>query len=52
MRDLEERLQKALGTKVRLHIKDAQAGRIEIDYHSLDELDRLIARFLGTEATE
>jgi ParB family chromosome partitioning protein len=52
VRDLEERLQKALGTRVRLRVKDAQAGRIEIDYNSLDELDRLIARFLGSEAVE
>lgn len=52
VRDLEERLQKALGTRVRLHIRDAQAGRIEIDYNSLDELDRLIARFLGSEGAE
>ena len=47
VRDLEQRLERALGTKVRLTQKDASSGRIEIDYHSLDQLDELIDRFLG-----
>jgi ParB family chromosome partitioning protein len=39
--DLEDRLTRSLGTKVRLHHK-GKRGRIEIEYYSLDELDRLI----------
>jgi len=39
--DLEDRLTRSLGTKVRIHHKD-KTGRIEIEYYSLDELDRLI----------
>lgn len=43
IRELENRLREALGTKVRvLHSK--KRGRIEIDYYSLEDLDRLIAR--------
>ncbi len=49
VRDLEERLQKSLGTRVRIQVKDGQAGRIEIDYHSLDHLDGLLKRFLDRD---
>ena len=47
VRDVEERLQKALGTRVTLKPQNAKAGTIEIQYHSLDELDRLIAQLCG-----
>jgi len=40
-RTVEERLQRALGTKVRLHHRDGK-GHIEIQFHSLDELDALL----------
>jgi len=39
--DLEGRLGRSLGTKVRIHHKD-KTGKIEIEYYSLDELDRLL----------
>jgi ParB family chromosome partitioning protein len=39
--DLENRLTRSLGTKVRIQHKDKK-GRIEIEYYSLDELDRLL----------
>jgi ParB family chromosome partitioning protein len=39
--DLENKLIRALGTKVRIFHKDKR-GRIEIEYYSLDELDRLL----------
>lgn len=39
--DLEHKLTSSLGTKVRLHHKDKR-GKIEIEYYSLDELDRLL----------
>lgn len=39
---LEERLRQGLGTKVRLIHKGKKGGKIEIEYYSLDELDRLL----------
>lgn len=39
--DLEDRFTRSLGTKVRIRHKGTR-GRIEIEYYSLDELDRLI----------
>jgi len=39
---LEEKLMHSLGTKVRLHHKGKKGGKIEIDYFSLEELDRLL----------
>lgn len=39
--DLEQRLTRSLGTKVRVH-HGKKRGRIEIEYYSLDELDRLL----------
>lgn len=39
---LEDRLIKSLGTKVKLHHKGKKGGSIEIEYYSLDELDRLL----------
>lgn len=47
VRDVEDRLQKALGTRVALRPKDARSGVIEVHYHSLDELDGLILRLTG-----
>ena len=38
---VEERLQRALGTKVRLHHRQGR-GRIEVFFHTLDQLDGLI----------
>lgn len=40
--DLEESMKAILGTKVAINQKDAQKGKIEIDYYSMDELDRII----------
>jgi ParB family chromosome partitioning protein len=42
IQSLEERLKKSLGTKVRLIQKNKKSGRIEIEYYSLEELDRLL----------
>ena len=39
---LEEKMMHSLGTKVRLIHKSNKKGRIEIEYYSLDELDRLL----------
>lgn len=38
---LQEKLIRSLGTKVRIHHK-GKKGKIEIEYYSLDELDRLL----------
>ncbi len=39
---LEDQLRQSLGTKVRLFHKGKKGGKIEIEYYSLDELDRLL----------
>jgi ParB family chromosome partitioning protein len=39
---LEEKMMHSLGTKVRLIHKSNKKGRIEIEYYSLDELDKLL----------
>ena len=39
---LEERMKAALGTKVSINRKDAQRGKIEIEYYSMEELERLM----------
>jgi ParB family chromosome partitioning protein len=41
--NVEERLQRSLGTKVRLKHRKGK-GRLEVYFHSLDELDRLLEK--------
>ncbi len=41
-RDLEEQMKGILGTKVSIHQKDEKKGKLEIEYYSQDELDRII----------
>jgi ParB family chromosome partitioning protein len=36
-----EEMERALGTRVRVISQSAQKGRIEIEYYSPDDLDRL-----------
>ena len=45
-RDLEDRLQKRLGTKVTLH-PSGQGGKLVIHYFSSDELDGVVETLLG-----
>lgn len=40
--DLEEQMKAILGTKVSINHKDEQKGKLEIEYFSADELDRII----------
>ena len=40
--DLEEQMKGILGTKVCINHKDAKKGKLEIEYYSQDELDRII----------
>jgi len=49
LRDLEDRLRAALGTKVEL-VGDGERGRIVIAYYSGEELDGLLARLEGRPA--
>lgn len=44
---LEDDLRRRLGTKVHLKTQDGGKGRIEIEYFSLDELDRLLVMLRG-----
>ena len=41
-RDLEETMKSLLGTKVHINPKDDKKGKLEIEYYSQDELDRII----------
>jgi ParB family chromosome partitioning protein len=41
-RDLEEQMKRILGTKVAISPKDEKRGKLEIEYYSQDELDRII----------
>jgi ParB family chromosome partitioning protein len=52
VRDLEDRLRRALGVKVavRADAKKRGAGTIEVPYGDLDELDRLLETLLGERA--
>lgn len=40
--DLEEKMKTALGTKVFINRKDEKRGKIEIEYYSMEELERLM----------
>ncbi|MCI6140045.1 MAG: ParB/RepB/Spo0J family partition protein [Clostridiaceae bacterium] len=40
--NLEERMKSIMGTKVSIHNKDKNKGRIEIEYYSKAELERLV----------
>ena len=41
-RDLEERMKQVMGTKVIINKKDRNKGRIEIEYYSEAELERIV----------
>jgi ParB family chromosome partitioning protein len=45
-RDLGERLSRALGTRVRVVESGPGKGHLEVAYHSLDQLDAVLARIL------
>jgi ParB family chromosome partitioning protein len=44
IRDLTRRLQRRLGAKCRVVPKSSVAGRLEVEYSSLDELDGILAK--------
>ncbi len=41
-RDLEDKIRKIFGTKVSIHKKNNNKGKIEIEYYSNEELDRIM----------
>ena len=43
--NMEQKLKAIMGTKVAIHQKDNQKGKIEIDYYSTDELERIMELF-------
>lgn len=43
--DLEEQLKQTIGTKVKINRKSENQGKIEIDYYSIDELEKITAYF-------
>jgi ParB family chromosome partitioning protein len=51
VRQLEEELQRTLGTAVRIRVQGGRSGRIEIPFYNPDDFDRLLEILLGTEAT-
>lgn len=41
-KDLEERMKQVMGTKVTINKKDKNKGRVEIEYYSEEELERIV----------
>jgi ParB family chromosome partitioning protein len=44
-----EEMERALGTRVRLVQRGANSGRIEIEYHSQEDMDRIYSRIVGDQ---
>lgn len=47
--DMSERLKQIMGTKVNILPKSNEKGKIEIEYYSSDELERIIDLFMNTK---
>jgi len=50
VRHLEEELQRALGTAVKIRVGGARSGKIEIPFYNADDFDRVLELLLGAEA--
>ena len=48
-RDLEEKMKQIIGTKVSIQAKSKKKGKIEIEYYSPEELDRIIELLMSVE---
>lgn len=48
-RDIEEKLKQSLGTKVSIQPKENGAGKLEIEFFSHEELERLTEFFMGKQ---
>ena len=46
--DMSEKLKQIMGTKVNILPKNNEKGKIEIEYYSSDELERIIDLFMST----
>lgn len=44
-KDMEEKLKQKIGTKVKINRKSENKGKIEIEYYSQDELEKIVAYF-------
>ena len=44
-KDIEEQLKQKIGTKVKINRKSENKGKIEIEYYSQDELEKIVAYF-------
>lgn len=47
--DMSEKLKQIMGTKVQILPKNNEKGKIEIEYYSSDELERIIDLFMSTK---
>lgn len=47
--DMSERLKQLMGTKVQILPRNNEKGKIEIEYYSSDELERIIDLFMSTK---
>ena len=50
--DIEQKLKNIMGTKVSINQKDNKKGKIEIEYYSNDELERIVDLFQSIHQTE
>ena len=50
--DMEQKLKNIIGTKVSINRKDNKKGRIEIEYYSNDELERIVELFQSIHQEE
>ena len=44
-KDMEEQLKQKIGTKVKINRKSENKGKIEIEYYSQDDLEKIVAYF-------
>ena len=49
---IEQKLKNIMGTKVSVNHKDSKKGKIEIEYYSNDELERIVELFQSIHQTE
>ena len=47
--DMSEKLKQIMGTKVQILPKNNEKGKIEIEYYSNDELERIIDLFMSSK---
>ena len=50
--DMEQKLKSIMGTKVLIHQKNKEKGKIEIEYYSVEELERIMELFQSIHQTE